>query len=279
MTQDQAATHRENKPLDRFYDVFLSHRSADRLLVEELYDYIENELHFDAYVDWKDSLGELDRGKVDRRTADSLRTIMRHASSFLLVIGEEPRVSDWTPWELGFFDGRQSARRIGVYLPDGVSLPAGMEYLQLYGSPVRREGLQKFLEEATMDFAAMDSVQEDQILRHVTAAVNHPVDYALSLVQWQFGVAANLLTRRTQEGLLPDGQPSDEPLEPAALVGPTRAALRKCQGAIRVLRQKQYVAQRALAWRHRGDGGLPSEPWLQRPPKGTERPVDKTFAA
>ena len=260
------ATRRENKPLDRLYDVFLSHRFADRALVEELYDHIENDLHFDAYVDWKDSVGILDREKVDLGTAEHLRTIMRHVSSFLLVIGEGASRSAWTPWELGFFDGRQSSRRVRVYLPDGVVLPDGVEYLQLYGPPLRREGLREFLEQATLDVATMDSAQTDQILRHLTIAMNRPLDYMLSLVQWQFGVAANLLTRRAQEGLLPDEQPRDEPIEPTALVGPLLAALRQSQDAVRRVRRQQYAAERARLVVPGGGLGVPVPvPPLLRP--------------
>jgi len=87
----------QNKPLNRTYDVFLSHRRADEPLVTELNDYIENELHFEAYVDWKDSFEELDREHVTEKTADYLRTIMRHACSLIFVVGANSVASRWTP--------------------------------------------------------------------------------------------------------------------------------------------------------------------------------------
>lgn len=84
-----AATPRQNKPLDRIYDVFLSHRRENEALVTELNDYIENELHFEAYVDWKDSSSDhLDREHVTAGTANYLRTIMRHSCSLIFVVGE-----------------------------------------------------------------------------------------------------------------------------------------------------------------------------------------------
>jgi hypothetical protein len=85
-----AATPRQNKPLDRIYDVFLSHRRENEALVTELNDYIENELHFEAYVDWKDSSSDhLDREHVTAGTANYLRTIMRHSCSLIFVVGEK----------------------------------------------------------------------------------------------------------------------------------------------------------------------------------------------
>ena len=112
----------QQKELDRICDVFLSHRGKDEGLVTELCDYNENELHFEAYVDWKKN-PELDRRHVTRETADHLRRVMRHARSLIFVVGKDHGKSAWTPWELGFFDGRQSSRRIGVYLPEGFELP------------------------------------------------------------------------------------------------------------------------------------------------------------
>ncbi|MBL8408384.1 MAG: hypothetical protein JNJ81_11355 [Candidatus Accumulibacter sp.] len=58
-------------------------------MVTELNDYIENELHFEAYVDWKDSSSDhLDREHVTAGTANYLRTIMRHSCSLIFVVGE-----------------------------------------------------------------------------------------------------------------------------------------------------------------------------------------------
>jgi hypothetical protein len=235
----------QNKPLDRIYDVFLSHRRQDEAVVAELNDYIENELHFEAYVDWKDSGADLDRQHVSEKTADYLRTIMRHACSLIFVVGKNPGESRWTPWELGFFDGRQSAQRIGVYVPDGIELPAGQEYLGLYGrQPLRKADLRGFLEKATLDVAAMDSAQSDQWTRHLHRAWTRPDDYWLSVLQWQFGFAANLMTAPDQKSLLPDEQPSDVPREPGALFGPWLQGLRQCQHAIAAVRRQLHAAHR-----------------------------------
>ncbi len=241
-----AATPRQNKPLDRIYDVFLSHRRENEALVTELNDYIENELHFEAYVDWKDSRSDhLDREHVTPETANYLRTIMRHSCSLIFVVGENAGESRWTPWELGFFDGRQSAQRIGVYLPDGFELPAGQQYLGLYGpKPLRKADLRRFLEKATLDVAAMDSAQSDQWNRHLQRFLSRPDDYWLSVLQWQFGYAANLMTAPDQKNLLPDEQPRDVPREPAALFQPWLRVLRQSQHTIGELRRQLHVTQR-----------------------------------
>lgn len=239
------AKPQRNKPLDRIYDVFLSHRKVDEALVGELNDYIENELHFEAYVDWKDSVADLDRSKTSLKTAAYLRNVMRHASSLIYVVGSDPGLSRWTPWELGFFDGRQSARRIGIYLPDGVAMPAHMEYLGLYGQPLRKADLQAFLEDATLDVAAMDSAQSDQWARHAARMATQPIDYALSVLQWQLGFTANLLTQRSaEEYVFPDRQPEDRPLEPAAWFGPWLAALRDGQYKLAEVRRQLQAQQR-----------------------------------
>lgn len=244
------------KKLDRIYDVFLSHRREDEALVTELYDYIENELHFEAYVDWKVD-PELDRTHVNKDTANYLRTIMRHARSLIFVVGKNPGESHWTPWELGFFDGRQSAQRIRVYLPEGIELPAGQEYLGLYGRPLRKADLRRFLEGATLDVAAVDSAQSDQWGRHFHRALTRFDDYCLSVLQWQFGCAANLMTAGDQENLMPDEQPHDVPREPAALFGPWLQVLRQSQKAIRDIRRQLH----AVHLKRRAGIGQPF-PWL-----------------
>lgn len=252
---------RRNKPLDRVYDVFLSHRFSDAALVEELNEYIEQTLHYEAYVDWKDSREDLDREHVSRDTAEYLRRIMRHAASLIFVVGPEAAGSKWMPWELGFFDGRQSARRIAIYLPDGVALPEKQEYLGIY--PVlRKEGLADFLADATIDVAAMDSATSDQWLRHMHRALTRPDDYWLSVLQWQFGFAANLLTRDRQPGLLPDNQPGDQVREPAALFGPWLQALRLCQYAIAEQRHRLETQHRH---RRTEDGNVPMAGCFQWP--------------
>jgi hypothetical protein len=224
------------KPVDHDYDVFLSHHFADQNLVTDRNDYIEDELNFEAYVDWKDSKSELDRSKASHETAAFLRNIMRHARSLIFVVTESTPASKWMPWELGFFDGRQSARRIGVYLPDELpSLPAGQEYLGIYRL-LRKNDIEEFLRDAVLDVAALDSATSDQWLRHARRAALRPDDYWLSLVQWQFGYAANLLAGSRQDALMPDDQPADETTD--ARLGPWRAMLRRYQYAIADLRRQ-----------------------------------------
>ncbi len=228
----------EPRRLDRVYDVFLSHRKADEVVVMDLVRHIEEDLHFEAYVDWKQDRELLDRSHVTPQTAAHLRNVMRHARSLVFVVGADASASSWTPWELGFFDGRQSARRIGVYLPDGVDLPRQLEYLGLYGEPLRKGDLKRFLEDAFLDVASMDSAQIDQWQRHLARLSSDPRDYLLSVLQWNYGVLANLLTTREVDPTSQVGQPEDIPREPAAVFGPMLEMLRSVQYATADLRRQ-----------------------------------------
>lgn len=241
-----ATSPRTNKPLDRVYDVFLSHRKKDEKLIDELVDHIEKALGFTTYVDWKNSAEELDRKNVRPETAAYLRNVMRHASSLIFVVGSDPQASAWTPWELGFYDGRQSARRIGIYLPDGYELPRdNLQYLGLYGKPLHKKDLEPFLTAAVLDTAALDSAQTDQWTRHLDRLATNPLDYGLSLLQWQFGFLANQLTVLRDDGLRPDDQPADEPLPYLPWAGPWLQALRAYQHHIGALRRELLAARRS----------------------------------
>lgn len=236
---------RVNKPLDQVYDVFLSHRKQDERLVDELVAYIEVELGFTTYVDWKNSADELDRRNVTPETAAYLRNVMRHASSLIYVVGSDPAGSSWTPWELGFYDGRQSARRIGIYLPEGVRMPTDkLHYLGLYGKPLRESDLEDFLTAAVLDTAALDSAQTDQWARHLTRLASNPLDYALSVLQWHFGFAANQLTLPQAQGLTLDDQPWDMPVDSPPWAGSWLDALRAGQYQVRELRRQLLRVQR-----------------------------------
>ncbi|WP_157264386.1 hypothetical protein [Azohydromonas aeria] len=239
------SAQRANKPLDRVYDVFLSHRKQDEQLIDELVDCIEMELGFTTYVDWKNSADELDRGNVTPDTAAYLRNVMRHASSLIYVVGSDPAGSTWTPWELGFYDGRQSARRIGIYLPKGVHMPTDkLHYLGLYGKPLRESDLEDFLTAAVLDTAALDSAQTDQWARHLTRLASNPLDYTLSVLQWHLGFCANRLTLPQAQGLTLDDQPWDMPVESLPWAGTWLDALRAGQYQVRELRRQLQRVQR-----------------------------------
>jgi hypothetical protein len=208
-------------------DVFLSHRFADRELARALHDRIE-QLGYRCYVDWIDS-PELDRNRTTAETAETLRRIMRRCRVLLFLAGPNAPASKWMPWELGFFDGRQGDRRIGLYFPEGMAVgPEHQEYLDLY-QRVTDSNLGAFLAGATDDTAAMTGATLDHLRRHAERMMTEPVDYWLSALQWWYGVSANMLLDPARATARGDGQPEGPLREPEAMYRPTYEALRSMQ--------------------------------------------------
>jgi hypothetical protein len=90
--------------------------------------------------------------------------------------------------------------------------------------------------------------------------ITNPLDYGLSVMQWQYGFAANQLTVPRDDELLPDEQPADEPLPSLPWAGLWLQALRACQYQIGVLRG-QLLAARRPRRPAIGGGALPREAW------------------
>lgn len=114
------------------FDIFLSHSYRDAMEIEALREHIE-EMGFSVYVDWVvDS--NLDRKKVDAKTANLLRTRMQNCKSLLYVASANARDSAWMPWELGYFDGFKN--RVAILpiadQPGSGDSYSGQEYLGLY---------------------------------------------------------------------------------------------------------------------------------------------------
>jgi hypothetical protein len=113
------------------FDVFLSHSFSDAELIAGVKLALEAE-GLRVYVDWIDDR-QLDRSHVTVRTADVLRTRMRHSRSLIFATSNTSSASKWMPWELGYFDGFQPGH-VGI-LPL-VKTPGsdfeGQEYLGLY---------------------------------------------------------------------------------------------------------------------------------------------------
>jgi hypothetical protein len=219
----------------KHFDVFLSHRYGDKVPVRALRQHIEDDLGYSVYVDWMDS-PELDRSKVDQATAESLRITMRQCSCLVFYAGTRARSSRWMPWELGFFDGRHGSRRIAVYSPaEQRALPVHQEYLRLY-ERIDEQSLPGFLAWATDDTAAVTSATNDQIVRHFQRMAQHPWDYWLSVMQWTYGTAANLLLDPERAVVSGDGEPSGPVRDPIGLNEPIFTTLRAMQdrfGAVR----------------------------------------------
>lgn len=115
------------------YDVFLSHSKMDASLVLGAKRILELK-GYTVYVDWIDD-PQLDRSKVNRKTADTLRSRMRSCKLMFYLHTTNASLSKWCPWELGYFDGYTYPNpRVFIFplLAPGEKSFQGQEYLQLY---------------------------------------------------------------------------------------------------------------------------------------------------
>lgn len=120
-------------PITTKFDIFISHRSGDSVLIEGIYDIITKDMNLSAYVDWIHD-PQLDRSAVSRATASVLRRRMNNCKSMLFVSASEQQgPSLWMPWELGYMDGLNKRVAILpiVQNPDTTKWK-GQEYLGLY---------------------------------------------------------------------------------------------------------------------------------------------------
>lgn len=114
------------------FDIFLSHSKMDDRFVLGAKKILE-EKGYTVYIDWIDD-PQLDRSKVNRRTADYLRLRMTQCSLMFYLHTNNSSLSKWCPWELGFFDGNSKAKNCTFIFPlvySGENY-AGQEYLELY---------------------------------------------------------------------------------------------------------------------------------------------------
>lgn len=121
---------------DRF-DIFLSHSYSDAKLILDLKVFLEK-FDLSVYVDW-DTDAQLDRTRVNRHTADTLRTRMQQCRGLLYATSDNSRASVWMPWELGYFDARNGRCAI-LPLMAGKQYGeeyTGQEYLGLYPYVIR----------------------------------------------------------------------------------------------------------------------------------------------
>ena len=115
------------------YDVFLSHSKMDASLVLGAKHILESK-GYSVYVDWIDD-PQLDRSRVNRKTADTLRRRMRSCKLMFYLHTKSASLSKWCPWELGYFDGfTYPTPRVFVFplLGPGETSFQGQEYLELY---------------------------------------------------------------------------------------------------------------------------------------------------
>jgi hypothetical protein len=117
--------------LSTTFDVFLSHSFLDAEVILGVKSLLEAE-GLKVYVDWIED-AQVDRSRVTPKTADLLRTRMRHSESLIFATSATSSESKWMPWELGYFDGYKPG--FVAILPLVQSALAdfkGQEYLGLY---------------------------------------------------------------------------------------------------------------------------------------------------
>jgi TIR domain len=114
------------------FDIFLSHRFLDEPYVLLLRNYLES-LGYTVFVDWIE-LPEIEREKVNKRTAAYLRRVMDTSDSLLFAVSENSAASSWMPWELGYFDGSGGRVAIVPITENKTTSETykGREYLGLY---------------------------------------------------------------------------------------------------------------------------------------------------
>jgi hypothetical protein len=112
------------------YDIFLSHSSDDRPLVEKAKAELVA-LGYGVFVD-SDALPKIAPDKVTRKTAETLRDAMQKCTALLYLISANSGTSRWMPWELGYFDGFSG--RVFIYPLDqeAADYAKGREYLKIY---------------------------------------------------------------------------------------------------------------------------------------------------
>lgn len=114
------------------FDVFLSHSKMDDKYVLGAKQILE-EKGYSVYIDWIND-PQLDRSKVNKRTADYLRKRMRQCHLMFYLHTKNASLSRWCPWELGFFDGSSELidRTFVFPLVQSGNTFRGQEYLELY---------------------------------------------------------------------------------------------------------------------------------------------------
>jgi hypothetical protein len=111
------------------YDIFFSYSFADKEFAAIVVQLLEKH-GFSVYIDYKDK--ELDRNKVDRKTADTLAKAMNKCRCLLYLHSKSSKISKWCPWELGYMSGKKNFRCATVPLIDTDEKYEHQEYLLIY---------------------------------------------------------------------------------------------------------------------------------------------------
>ncbi len=121
----EAASEREGS-----FDVFLSHARVDEELVLGVKLLLEDAKKR-VYVDWIDD-PMLDRTNVTPKTADELRKRMNQSASLMYLFTSNAKLSNWMPWELGYFDGSNGSVAVLPVIDDPSDGYSGHEFVGLY---------------------------------------------------------------------------------------------------------------------------------------------------
>lgn len=114
----------------RTYDIFLSHSFRDAELILGVKLKLED-YGYSVYVDWIED-AKLDRSKVTKETAKTLRTRMDCCKCLFYSTTESSADSKWMPWECGYMDGKKGKSAIFPLTYTGMSTFSGQEYLGVY---------------------------------------------------------------------------------------------------------------------------------------------------
>jgi hypothetical protein len=114
------------------FDVFLSHRGLDAILVGGLKKEIEA-LGYSVFVDWVEWTAA-SRSELSPETAKALREQINMAKCLFFAVSEHSSDSKWTAWELGYAEGAHGKVAIVPVLDQAIRSYSftGQEYLGLY---------------------------------------------------------------------------------------------------------------------------------------------------
>jgi hypothetical protein len=128
---DSVTGSMESQRYQTSFDVFLSHSINDYELVLGVKQLLE-EQGLKVYVDWVVDQ-QLERQKVDKNTAQVLRSRMKQSTSLMYIATQNASSSKWMPWEVGFFDGYRADKVAILPILDNEGQQfEGQEYLGLY---------------------------------------------------------------------------------------------------------------------------------------------------
>ncbi len=117
------------------FDVFISHSSLDKENIIEFYKKI-NQLGLHIYIDWVNDKYLLKRDLINENTAKAILHRLSKSKLLISYITEASINSQWTPWEIGYFNGL--GKPILIYNPENIAMPV---YLNIYPKILQNENV------------------------------------------------------------------------------------------------------------------------------------------